>query len=336
MLTTSACAKDGPASPQSDSSQESSSVSTTASKSAETTAPSTPTPSSSVTPARFGPLDGWSVAAETPLRGLYFGMSFEEAWEAAPGLRDAMQVRLEASAYDALIPKYPVLQEFSESGNAFGDDKTHHGSWPTVAGAKWELWFEDDRGLVIIFAKFPDEASLRAGVATWGQPAIDARWDFWFDEATSTRGAFTECHDDNDDTGFYCALEFMPYQSVESFLAQVFPEGKTFVGIDRAELDLGKGEERFDGWLYYLTPLPTSLAAGLEVQLDDSSKVRSYRTIMSYGYDVEARERFARALDAASPNLQSDGACRVGSIEGQVVRVCENYSQFVITVGEWL
>jgi hypothetical protein len=287
-------------------------------------------------PPRIGPLDRWTIAGEAPLAGLYFGMSFEEVWELAPQLRDAIDVRLEAATYDALMARYPVLKDYREGGGDFDQYKHHHGSWPTVAGARWELYFYRDRGLTWVTVRFADEASLRAAIAGWGRPDLEARWEFWFDEASGIRAAFTGCHSTGPDDAPECKLEFMPMQSPEAFVGWLFPAGKTRVGAELQELGLGAGERMAaDEMLYTMTPLPTDLYAPLQVQFDDSGRIRAYKTQLSNTYDDAARERNERALTSAVGDLREDGLCRVGAVDGQPVSVCAQPARLVLTIGKW-
>jgi hypothetical protein len=277
-------------------------------------------------PARSGELDVWKFGrkAKQPLARLYFGMDFEEAWTRAPELRSAMTANYESQTYDEVRSRIPELGEGSEWGNHWNSYKSRQSEGLTLVGAEWELNFDVYAGLNMIFAIYPDEDSLHAAIASWGEPDVDARWKFWFDEASGTRAAVSDS----------CQLEFAPYQSVESFLAQLFPGGKTLIG--RSENSLGRGElVGSDERRYALVPLPTSLWMLAEFRFDESTRrVTWYRAPMSFTYDANAEQSYRDSLRKVVLDLApGDDGCQHGSVDGQPVSVCSNGSQLAVSVG---
>ena len=280
-------------------------------------------------------LGGWTLGpdAAAPLAGVWFPMSFEQAWHAAPELRPAMSARFLAKTYEDVHARIPEMGGDLGGGDRWNEYWRRDGEWTTRAGAQWELRFSPRVGLTMITARFSDEAELRAAVAHWGEPDASARWDFWFDESSGTRAAIT-----GDYNGHY-HLEFMPYQSADEFLGQLFPEGKTLIGRAEDELEpvLGPGLKLGDQSRYQLVPLPPSLWMLAEVQFDTGSprRVTAYRAPMSYTYDINARVDYERGLaKVLGPQTRDDG-CMVSAVDGQSVRVCDSYSTISVTVGEF-
>ncbi len=285
------------------------------------------------------PLDHWQLKSPEGVQrldGLYFGMQIEQAWQTQPRWREAMSVTLEASAYDAATRNIPELREESSGGNRWLESKSHEGKWPELGGAKWDLRFEYERGLTMIRARYPSEKALRAAIAAWGEPQIRGRWEFWLDDETHTRAAFTGCFQDGAEN--VCSLEFMPQQSESALLDQILPRGGTRVGLDASELGFGEGLYQGDYTLYAARPLPTTLWIPIQVRLDSgkSGRVVAYRVSLGFTYHAAGADRFVRALGERLPDIGSLGEeCAIAVLDKVPVQACKRRSEIVITVGVW-
>jgi hypothetical protein len=263
-------------------------------------------------------------------------MSIEQAWQAQPRLRDAMSVTLETAAFDAAARSIPELGEGSRGGNRWFEHKSRRGTWPDLGGAKWELRFEYGRGLTMVTARYPSEKALRAAIAAWGEPQARGRWEFWLNDQTHTRAAFTGCFQDSLAAG--CNLEFMPQQSEAALLDQILPRGGTRVGLDASQLSFGEGLYQGDYTLYAARPLPTTLWIPIQVRLDggQSGRVVAYRVSLGFEYDASGAERFVRALGERLPDLGSlQEECAIAVQDGVPVQACKRRSEIVVTVGVW-
>jgi hypothetical protein len=283
-------------------------------------------------------LDRWQLASPEGVQrldGLYFGMSIEQAWKAQPKLRDAMSVTLETAAFDAAAHRIPELGEGSRGGNRWLEHKSRRGTWPDLGGAKWELRF-DGRGLTMVTARYPFEQALRAAIAAWGEPQVRGRWEFWLDDQSHTRAAFTGCFQDSTAAG--CNLELMPVQSEVALLDQILPRGGTRVGLEAKQLGFGEGLYQGDYTLYTAPPLPTTLWIPIQVRLDggQSGRVVAYRVSLDFTYDTAGAERFMRALGERLPDLGSlQEECAIAVQGGVPVQACRVRRGIVLTVGVW-
>ncbi len=274
-------------------------------------ADSTPPEPAPARPEPDGPsLANWRVAGEAPFGQARFGMTVGQVRGSAPLLVDALHGRVGSVRLQT--------------------------QWPEVAQARWSLDFHFG-GLAVAFARFPDETSLRAAIGDWGPPAIDSRWEFWFDESTRTRAAFSECHDHlSGPLEYACVLEFMPYQTVDELLDTLFPSDGTVVG--RRVSELGSSTRFPDGSLLVaLPPLPTTLWLQLEVQTQrpGGGRITAYRLGLADTYHPPAVHEFREAVETrVGPFEVAKGYAEV-SHAGQPVRLRTAMGLMILTVGQW-
>ena len=316
-------------------------VATNPATAAPTPEPPDPTPSPSPPTPPKAPLDHWKLGPQHVLAGLHFGTDIETAWDAAPALRDGMQVHLEVSQYDEVARRIPELREDTSGGKGVSTTRIRMGTWPEVDGLTWELRFELERGLTMITAQFETREQI---YALLGEPDLRARWEFWFDPASHTRAALTRCGPDSWADGKptspdTCKLELMPYQSLDDHLEHMFPGDGTWVGRPMSKLPFSAGEP----WNDYTTsfaqrPLDTSLYLPLYVQPDAEGNVAGYRSAVSYTYNADAQRTYQDALAMRIEGLPESipvGTCVEGTRAGVAVEVCHDLSQLMFTVGAW-
>jgi len=291
-------------------------------------------------PARGAPLSAWNVGPRSrpALEALRFGMDVDQAWRAAPSLREGLDVRLPPDEYDAAQARLPGLGRGWIGGNRWYRTKHRRTEWPRVDGARWKLSVSGGNGLMSVTARYPSEQALRRAVASRGAPDRDARWEFWFDDATGTRAAFTGCFqptiNGQPDGEAECNLELMPTRSLDDLVSQLFPRGGTLIGRERDALPIPAGVAAGDRVTrHHLTPLPTSLYLPLEVQVDERERVVGYRTALSYTYDAERAPEYRRALRARLGVEPPTRGCASGRYAGAPVEVCARSMQYVVTVG---